>query len=206
MGSSKRQTCNRCHFLTAQCVCHLLPAPQQVGLRIIVLQDPKEAKHAKNTVALLTLVLPQVECIGMDDVRLPERLQALDLTKWRVLYPAEQAQPIEALTSDVAATIEGIILIDATWRKAKRFYLSQPFLHSIPSVHFASPPAPNYEIRKSPNACALSTLEACCYAVEKIAAEEMQPIRDFMVASIKWQWRRQPSEHKQPVPTIEIKH
>ncbi|REG84178.1 tRNA-uridine aminocarboxypropyltransferase [Marinomonas pollencensis] len=202
MTNSKRKRCAGCGFLQSQCVCHLRPEPRQLGLRIIVLQDPKEAKHAKNTVTLLTLALPQVTCIAMDDSTLLAQLQALDLSQWRLLYPSEQAQPIETLQDTEATQIEGVILIDATWRKAKRFYLSQPFLHGIKGLCFASPPPAQYEIRKSPDAYALSTLEACCYAIEQISAENMQPIRDFMVASIDWQWRHQPSSHKHPPATI----
>ena len=202
MNNSKRTSCVSCGFLSSQCVCHLLPTPRQVSLQVIVLQDPKEAKHAKNTVALLKLALPQIQCIAMDDETLLDQLQKLNLTQWRLLYPAQQAQPIEAITSTEAGQIEGVILIDATWRKAKRFYLTHSFLHGIQSIDFASAPPARYEIRKSPDAYALSTLEACCYAIEQISVENMQPIRDFMVASINWQWRRQPSDHKQVTPTI----
>ncbi|MEL0635895.1 tRNA-uridine aminocarboxypropyltransferase [Marinomonas sp. TI.3.20] len=196
MMREKRPRCQVCHFLQTQCVCHLLPSSRSVDLRIIVLQDPKEAKHAKNTVSLLALALPQIECIAMDDVTLEARLQSLEFTQWRVVYPNEQANLIEQLEKEEIAIIKGIILIDATWRKAKRFYLTQPLLHSINSLMFACPPKEQYEIRKSPNDKALSTLEACCYAVEQLTTDTMQPIRDFMVASIEWQWRCQPKSHK----------
>lgn len=203
MLNEKRQRCGQCYFLQTQCVCHLLPLSRQVETRIVILQDPKEAKHAKNTVSLLTLALPQVECISMDDPVLLAKLQCLDLTQWRLIFPNDQAQPIEQLTKEETERIKGIILIDATWRKAKRFYFSHTWLHVINSLMFEAPPMARYEIRKSPNDKALSTLEACCYAVEQLTAEDMQPIKDFMVASIKWQWRRQPSEHKHIIATID---
>jgi len=164
---------------------------------VLILQDPKEAKHAKNTVSLLCLGLPAVQCVSSNDRNLLESvLSQLDESKWRLVFPCNGAIPIESMNRVDASQIEGVILLDATWRKAKKMYLTQPFLQKFGAIAFSQPPVGQYVIRKSPNNLSVSTLEACAYVVEKITTDNMQPLRDFMVVAQKWQWRKQPLKHR----------
>lgn len=196
MQGAKRLQCERCDFLVGQCVCQWIPE-LATRLQVLVLQDPKEARHAKNTVSLLSLGLPSVECISTaNQDRVRRVLAHKDPAKWRLVFPAEGAVFIESLGTDSVAEIEGVILLDATWRKAKKLYLTEPLLHAFGAVCFAQPPLGQYSIRKSPNIQSLSTLEACAYAIEQIAGENMQPLRAFMVAAQEWQWRQQPLKHR----------
>ncbi|MBJ7538472.1 tRNA-uridine aminocarboxypropyltransferase [Marinomonas transparens] len=192
MQVETRAYCEVCGFLVVQCVCRWL-SPISTSIQILVIQEAKEAKHAKNTVSLLRLALPQVTCIDSDDKeKLLSTLSELDYSKWRLVYPCEGAVDIETLDHESSSRLEGIILLDGTWRKAKKLYLTDPLLHKFNAVKFAMPPACQYDIRKSPNGQALSTLEACAYAVEQITGQSMQALRDFMVSSQRWQWRKRP--------------
>jgi DTW domain-containing protein YfiP len=163
----------------------------------MILQDPKEAQHAKNTVSLLSLGLPSVECISTanQDV-MRAALDHKDPAKWRLVFPSDDAEFIESIDTDSTAEIEGLILLDATWRKAKKLYFTEPLLHTFKAVCFSRPPIGQYSIRKSPSVQALSTLEACAYAIEQVTGENMQPLREFMVAAQEWQWRKQPLSHR----------
>lgn len=196
MSNPKRERCGNCHFLLTQCVCAFLPSVVTVAKQILVIQDPKEARHAKNTVALLTLVLPQVECVAMTAPDLTQRIQKLTAENWRLIYPSAQSVSVEQVSESEKQEIRGIVLIDATWRKAKRFYLMHPELQQMQSLTFEQAPNEQYAIRKSPRSAYLSTLEACCYAIEQLTQQPMQPVRDFMYESLRWQWRFQPNEHK----------
>lgn len=187
--------CDQCGFLLRQCVCQWIPK-LALTLKVIVIQDPKEAKHAKNTVSLLRLALPAVECLSCESADLEKRLSALPLERWRLVFPNERSEPIEQIARREAEEIEGVILIDATWRKAKRLFLSTPLFRNMASVHFANPPQGEYSIRKSPSLQALSTLEACGYTLEQLTGRDMQPLRDFMVSAQAYQWRQQPQAHK----------
>lgn len=195
MKSLGRPVCEQCGFLLQQCVCQWIPT-LVTGLKVIVIQDPKEAKHAKNTVTLLRLALPAVECLSCDTVDLEKKLSALPLERWRLVFPNERSSPIEQIARREAEAIEGVILIDATWRKAKRLFLSTPLFHNMASIHFVNPPQGEYSIRKSPSLLALSTLEACGYTLEQLTGHDMQPLRDFMVSAQAYQWRQQPKAHK----------
>jgi DTW domain-containing protein YfiP len=192
----RRTRCHRCSFLIDQCVCQWIPE-LFTPLKIIVLQDSKEAKHAKNTVSLLCLGLPSVQCISIQDQNaVSDVLSQLDVRHWRLVFPCDDAIAIESISDSIKPHIEGIILLDATWRKAKKIYFTEPRLQIFDTVCFSAPPVGQYTIRKSPNDVALSTLEACAYAVEQLSGENMQPLRDFMTRAQTWQWRKQPINHR----------
>ena len=179
-----------------QCVCQWVNKLTST-LEVIILQDPKEAKHAKNTVTLLNLGLSNVRCISiqsMDDVR--SLLMSLDRNEWKLVFPCEKSMAIEALDHSQRSSVKGIILLDATWRKAKKLYLLEPLLQRFPTVHFSEAPEGEYVIRKSPDSYTLSTLEACAYSIEEITGEDMQPLREFMIKAQEWQWRKQPKQHQ----------
>ncbi len=194
--SEKRIRCDGCLFLVEQCVCSWVPR-LSTRLSILILQDPKEAKHAKNTVPLLRLGLPVVKCIQTSNQEaLRCALSQKDPAKWRLLFPNDEATAIESMDAKVASNIEGLIVLDATWRKAKKLYLTESLLQRFESLCFARPPAGQYHIRKSPSELSLSTLEASAYAIEQITGDNMQPLREFMLSAQTWQWRKQPLAHR----------
>jgi len=196
MQIEKRACCCDCGFLVAQCVCEWIPR-LSTRLNILILQDPKEAKHAKNTVSLLCLGLTSVECISTANVDVLRRIiLQKDPAKWRLVFPCEKAVAIESIEAEDASKVEGLILLDATWRKAKKMYLTEPLLHTFGAVCFSQPPMGQYRIRKSPSNLSLSTLEACAYSIEQMTGENMHPLREFMVAAQEWQWRKQPLHHR----------
>ncbi|ETX09867.1 hypothetical protein MUS1_05245 [Marinomonas ushuaiensis DSM 15871] len=196
MKVEKRARCDDCCFLAEQCVCQWVPK-LKTALKMLVLQDPKEAKHAKNTVSLLCLGLPSVQCVSIDDrSQLEGVLSQLDQNKWRLVFPINDAIPIESMNRMAASQMEGVILLDATWRKAKKMYLTESLLQRFDAITFLHPPVGRYAIRKSPNDLSVSTLEACAYAIEQITLENMQPLRDFMNEAQEWQWRKQPLKHR----------
>ena len=191
-----RQKCDQCGFLLSQCVCPWRPT-LTTPLKLVILQDPKEAGHAKNTVTLLKLALAQIICINaFDDAAIDEFLDGIDPERWRLIFPAANSVAVETQNASQLATIEGVILIDATWRKAKKCYLSHQRLQTLTAWNFASAPMSDYSIRKSPDTKALSTLEACAYIVEQVTAQDMQVLREFMLSAQDWQWRHQPSTHR----------
>jgi len=196
MVSRNRTRCDGCRFLTEQCVCQWIPR-LTTQLNVLILQDPKEAKHAKNTVSLLCLGLASVECVSITSQReLADKLLQKDPAKWRLLFPCDSAVALESIDAKTASNIEGLILLDATWRKAKKMYFTEPMLQKFEAVCFLQPPLGGYQIRKSPSDLSLSTLEACAYAIEQVTGETMQPLREFMLSAQAWQWRKQPINHR----------
>lgn len=188
-----REYCEKCHYLVKQCVCDLIPNLPQ-PLKVVIFQHPKEAKHAKNTIKLVEQVWPRVKCIILpeDDIDNTDYFDAIN-SNWCLLYPDESSQKLETLTESAKAQIEGLVLIDATWRKAYKLLQLYPRLQGLPKVSFATSPQSVYDIRKAPSLEALSSLEALAYASQLISGKETKPLVDFMVKAQARLWQQRPA-------------
>ncbi|MFT2111921.1 DTW domain-containing protein [Marinomonas sp. 2405UD68-3] len=187
-----RRICETCNYLIQSCVCDLIPSVQ-TALNVIIFQDPNEANHSKNSVKLLKLALPPIRVVSVktiDDIL--DVLKPLDLTKWCLIYPSEYSKAIEEMTPIEQKHIEGVILIDATWRKAFAMYHScQEFLR-VPTKRFLTPPKGRYLIRKTYKENALSTFEACVYTLECVEKVDLSIMKTFFIQAQRWQWRKMP--------------
>lgn len=189
-----REYCSACHYIKKLCVCELIPHLTQ-PLKIVIFQHPKEASHAKNTIKLVQLVWPQVKVIILpeNDVVNPHYFDDIN-DRWHLLYPGESSMALETLAETHKRDIEGLVLIDATWRKAFKLLNLYPRLQSLPRVCFAQIPKSLYSIRKAPNLEALSSLEALAHASHLISAQETKPLLDFMVKAQTKLWQHRPKD------------
>ncbi|ADZ90762.1 DTW domain-containing protein [Marinomonas mediterranea] len=196
MTGRQRQHCDKCGFIDRQCVCQFI-RQARVPQRVIIIQDQKEASHAKNTVGLLSLALPQIEVIKVQvDEDVSSYLTGFSPDDTALLHPSEHAEVIESLDVDRKFGINTLVVIDATWRRAKRILLSNPSLQKFPALTFGQTVKSVYSIRKAPSAEDLSTFEAGVYALEQLNNIRLEPLVEFMARSIDWQWRDQPKEHR----------
>lgn len=158
-----RPACARCERPLSTCLCATLPAPPLAHrTRLLVLQHPAEAGHAKNTAALLRL-----------------GLQAATLRRGEV-FDAALAGPGAALLYPGAGPplpptgIEQLILLDGSWRQSRRLLAANPWLAALPRL--ALPPQPGrYTLRRAHRPGQLSTLEAGLHALAWL--EEGGPAR-----------------------------
>jgi DTW domain-containing protein YfiP len=138
------------------------------------LQHPKEAKHAKNTVKLLTLGLNKITVLQGET---PEDWKELvnrvtnQPQNYSLFYPQQHSISLESLyTPEQKAKYfpvnHNVILIDASWRKALKIWHLNPWLQLCNSWHFANPPTNQYHIRYTTQQSSLSTLESVAYVIE----------------------------------------
>lgn len=193
---TKRSLCLHCHYPLGQCVCHLIQR-MSGEVTVWVIQDKQEAKHAKNTARLFALCYENTRIVNF---ALAEQMTAfyaaVDPMKALLLYPSEQAVELEKLSQSEQVDIKHLIVLDGTWPKAKKMLLVDERLIKFRHGKFAHAPCSQYEIRKSPNAEALSTLEAAVYALECLGDLQISNIRHFFSDAIALQWSKQPEEHK----------
>lgn len=132
---------------------------------IVVLQHPSEVKHAKNSVRLLALALPQTRIVvgesSADFADLREYL-ATQTKPVYIVYPNEHSQTVAEAGASEAAII---VLIDGTWRKAYRMLQLNPWLTDYPSLHLECTDESQYIIRKAKRSDSLSTLEAAAHTL-----------------------------------------
>jgi len=157
-----RKLCEHCQRPLAVCICPYL-VNLQAPCRLLILQHPSEQKQALATVPLLQL------CIEPLDVLIGESFGHLEIIQsilkrpdeCRVLFPSEhsvQWDLSKQVESDEA--VSTLIILDGTWRKAKRIWHMNPWLEQLPSVQLSNAPKSQYQIRASSVEGGVSTLEA----------------------------------------------
>ena len=144
-------------------------------VRIVILQHPSEQKHPLATVPILKACLSNLE-VHVGSVFPEGLLSHLDLARCRVLFPNDNATiwdtsiegaPLSVDAASRDAECDALIVLDGTWRKAKRMWFENPWLHAIPAVVIKAQESSHYRIRSSSVKGGLSTLEtvtqACNY-------------------------------------------
>lgn len=185
---SKRIHCLHCQRPEKTCICTFV-SPVQNKIHVVILQHPSEISQTKGTVSLLAKSLHYCQVIIGEDFSDNEQLnQVLAQYNCLLLYPSEKSK---VLSSDLHCCLVNsklqndqelakefkkycLIVIDGTWKKAyKMFKLSQT-LQQIPQVCLPESLASTgqYHIRKVAKNNALSSLEACCFALSLLEGSD----------------------------------
>lgn len=74
--------------------------------------------------------------------------------------------------------VKCIIVLDGTWKKAYKMYMLNTFLHELPHLTLPTSMQGEYKIRKTQKENALSSLEACAYALMSLESndDKYQPL------------------------------
>ena len=173
-----RKLCESCGRPLNVCLCDdlvSLKAPCEVA----ILQHPSELKQPLATVPILKLCLQPLHILVGEDFSENTELTEL-LSKHKnvcVLYPHDDAQE---WTLDVdlqqqepsAKDVDLIVVIDGTWRKAKRIWLSNPFLQTLSCVKLTGGPEGQYQVRSTTVEGGISTLEAVAQACNYLSGSQ----------------------------------
>ena len=101
MSSPKRTICPKCLYPSSTCLCaHVESIVSPIN--VIVLQDPSEVKHHKNTVRLLKLALNDITVFIADSALEP--LPLVNKDNALVLYPSADAFCMEDLLAPLLRT------------------------------------------------------------------------------------------------------
>tara|TARA_B110000881_G_C18340346_1_gene396188 strand:- start:69 stop:659 length:591 start_codon:yes stop_codon:yes gene_type:complete len=173
-------------MLKTHCLCSHISV-QNSCINLIILQHPQEAKHHKNTVQLLKLNIPNCQIFmgDDDDFDLSDHPEFSHITPCNtlLLYPQEHSSELSADTvsldfEDFSGELErlNVIVIDSNWKKSKKIFLTNPWLHSLKSYHLTLDESPSiYQIRKKRQAHFRSTLEATVIALNVLEGYPINP-------------------------------
>ncbi|MGP4843026.1 tRNA-uridine aminocarboxypropyltransferase [Marinobacter sp. 1Y8] len=164
-----RQTrCPHCGVHPNICVCDACQ-PISGAPPLWVLQHPSEVAQNKGTLRIAAACLPGLRVLvgekPADFEPLARRSQQIPMG---LIYPAAASTALE--TGPISQVREWIIL-DGTWRKASRIFLSNPWLNALPQFHFEAAPPSRYRIRKAPRDDSVSTVEAIAYLLSQAAPD-----------------------------------
>ncbi len=171
-----RPLCSDCSYPLSTCVCEFV-TPCSHNIKLIVLQDPKENQHPKNTVRLMQLCSNNIEVIiGETPSDFSSLISQIETAPkcFALLYPSKSAVTLPKI-DETANNIHTLILIDGTWRKAKKLYLKNPWLNQI--VHFKLEDlCGDYTIRKTSVEAGMSTLEAAAESLRILDGANTEPM------------------------------
>ena len=138
----------------------------------LIIQHPSETRHPINSARIADLGIRNCEILVGEDfsdsAALKERLANRQAC---LLFPSENALTINSYVAERGKP-DLCIVLDGTWRKAKKIYFMNPVLQSLPAVTLSETHTSTYTIRKSPGEGALSTIEASVAFLREISQDE----------------------------------
>lgn len=161
-----RAYCLQCERPEKSCLCHLVTLVDN-DIHIVILQHPLEVKQSKGSVTLLHQSLKNSQVIVgenfTDNIEVQRLLEHYH-QQCAVLYPANDAVVLSVNNSNIT-TPKCLFILDGTWKKAYKMFMSNTWLQQLPHFTLENDIVGQYRIRKTTKKHALSSLEACCYAL-----------------------------------------
>jgi DTW domain-containing protein len=138
----------------------------------LILQHPQEQDALLGTAQLVVACLPKAKLVvGLSWRNLAHALgeEGIDANRWAVLFPDREAQG-DQVTGRGGATppheLEGIIVLDGTWSKAKTLWWRNPWLNKLKRLTLAPQQPSIYgRLRAEPRRDYVSTLESVTAAL-----------------------------------------
>ncbi|WP_221075220.1 tRNA-uridine aminocarboxypropyltransferase [Agarivorans aestuarii] len=199
-----RVRCQRCLRPQSHCLCADIPRCTHRH-PVIILQHPSEQQHAKGTAHLACLALNNGQImVGETAEDFAELKQQVELNpdQFILIYPSENSRPIEQLNDAQVAAYSApqspatIVLLDGTWRKAKKLWHLNPWLQQLAQFHFDKAPKGQYKIRKTSIDSGLSTIEAIGYALNQLEMFDSTPLVEILHALANQQLSAMPAAVK----------
>lgn len=174
----KRKTCAGCAQPEATCLCDYLGQTNH-KTKVWIIQCDKETKSAKNTANLLPKLSSHIYLIQDTDIEAMTALKNKFLNRQpqvAILFPTPEANSINHCKNTAPKLLPSdLILIDGTWRKAKRFILENDWLNHFQKLKLSAAYPSGYHIRKTSIENGLSTLEAVAYALYELESIDTAP-------------------------------
>jgi DTW domain-containing protein YfiP len=160
--------CARCRIGVEHCICEVIPEVELDFAFWIVLHK-QELEKPTNTANLIQQMLPSTRIFFWErkspDVEL---LKLLEDPKYApcILFPGEEAVPWEKAQYKKGKKV-AFILLDGTWKQARKIYNHSPYLQKLPVVMLQDAGLSEYCLRKQSDPRHLSTVEVAMEVVQK---------------------------------------
>jgi DTW domain-containing protein len=136
--------------------------------RVLILQHPQERDALLGSAQLVEASLPRASIVvGLSWRNLGHALgeEGVDAKRWAVLFPDKEAEGEQVTTRGgaplAAHELEGVIVLDGTWSKAKTLWWRNPWLNKLNRLSL-KPKQPSIygKLRAEPKREYVSTLES----------------------------------------------
>jgi DTW domain-containing protein len=167
-------SCETCQRPTAACVCDRIVS-HPTERRVLILQHPQEQDAVLGTAQILVASLPKAKLVvGLSWPNLAAALHepGVDPRRWAVLFPDRDSKGDGVVARDGTviepSALEGIIVLDGTWAKAKTLWWRNPWLSKLNRLTLTpSQPSIYGRLRVEPRREFVSTLESVAAALTR---------------------------------------
>lgn len=170
--------CPICLLPPGYCGCDLVrPLPSPV--RLILLTHSQELDSPTNTGRLVQLTLPESRIVHWQRTQPdPQLLRALSDTAFlpMLLFPPDrddlQSRPVIEANPSILPRNPLVLMIDGTWKQARKILRQSPYLDHIPLVTLRSQQPSRYTLRRGAGPRQLCTAEAAAGLIEHFGAQD----------------------------------
>jgi hypothetical protein len=164
--------CATCRRPSVACVCDRIVS-YATERRVLILQHPQEQDAILGSAQILVASLPRAKLVvGLSWRNFAHALgeEGVDPRRWAVLFPdresdGEQVRARGGATFEPSA-LEGIVVLDGTWSKAKTLWWRNPWLLKLNRLPLKpSKPSIYGSLRAEPKREYVSTLESVAAAL-----------------------------------------
>jgi DTW domain-containing protein YfiP len=138
--------CNKCCLAQDHCICAIAPEMQierESNAAFLLLMYDTEVFKPSNTGKLIADIVPDTFAfLWSRTVENPQLLAVINDPKWQpyVVFPAQYAQENRDVVQQKIACKDGkrplFIMLDGSWREAKKMFRKSPYLDKFPMVAF----------------------------------------------------------------------
>jgi DTW domain-containing protein len=168
--------CRQCQVAKQYCLCAVKPIPQQ-GVSVLLLLSENEVLKPSNTGRLVADVISDTHAIQWSRTNPEDELLAIiNNPKYFpiILFPEQYVEDRARLvttTSDLSIEPDKnilLILLDGSWREARRMFRKSPYLNHLPVLSILPKQLSQYLMRKSVDQTHLSTAEVATVALKQL--------------------------------------
>lgn len=182
--TSLSESCNKCGLPVINCICSKA-LKISTKARFWILSSEREFSRPSNTARLLKLInSDSTEIFLWQRTKSPDRLlKYINMNEYTayILFPAEHEESqTRKVKFELTEKIPAFIILDGTWKEARRIFRKSDFLKGLPIVSLEPNFASNYDLRRGAGEGNLCTLEAAIEILKmNKEIESAKIIKDF---------------------------
>jgi DTW domain-containing protein YfiP len=163
-------TCETCQRPSVACVCDRIVA-HATARRVLILQHPQEKDAILGSAQIVAASLPMAKIVvGLSWPNLAAALREdeVDVKRWAVVFPDRASEGVVTKSGSPleATSLEGIVVLDGTWSKAKTLWWRNPWLSKLNRLTLRPDKPSIYgRLRAEPRREFVSTLESVALAL-----------------------------------------
>ena len=171
----RKHRCPGCQLPKQLCICSLLPS-LKTKATFWVLMHPFEFEKPTNTGKIIQDCVPQTKIIFWE--RTTPDLELLNMFQGQqnifLVFPEEYKTDNNSVIPATQLGVENphFILLDGTWKQARKIFRKSPYLHHLPIISFKTDQKSIYLLRRPSQVHHLCTIEVAIALLDSNREQE----------------------------------